>query len=246
VTGQQIRARHGLALAGIALLAVSVAGCGSSSGSGDDANANGAPAAVAPAPQRCVGLWDGAANDVRGTLADPSFGDSYVSVGFASNYPDRCLITFSFPNLPIAWQYLEGGMGSSWTMLAELKPVALDESVTHWNASLGEDGSIASGATLASSPDAQTCVQLWNQVDNSSRLNVANGGVGADTYASVGFATPYPDKCLVTVSQPLINSAAQYLQRDKGPWTQSSIDPTTLAQQRWNATVGNDGSLALK
>lgn len=81
-----------------------------------------------------------AASFVRG-------GDVYVSVGFAADYPDECLVTLSAPGMHIAMQFIENrssynGDGYQ-TSGGELDPNSLDPSLTNWNADVVSDGTIS-------------------------------------------------------------------------------------------------------
>ena len=94
----------GLAL--IALVGVGGAGCG-----GSDEKAG------SPAEQRCVDVWNDPSNT---TIRNRKGGDPIsrasmsawgkymdISVGFASGYPDRCLITIAAPENATALQFIE-------------------------------------------------------------------------------------------------------------------------------------------
>lgn len=106
-----------------------------------------------PAPeQQCVDLWNDPSNTSVRELWAPLLTNGatvdYVSVGWAANYPDRCLITVSNPDRRTAMQFLEKG-GTSDTDYppgnydrSSIDPNQLDPSLTGWNASMNPDGSI--------------------------------------------------------------------------------------------------------
>lgn len=109
--------------------------------------------AIAP-EQRCVDLWNSPENDdvpvTDGGTLDPRNAaivwGPYVSVGFAADYPDLCLITLSDPDSNVAFQFLEQSYPHSGFALVGgnlTRPAYLDPSVTNWNADTNpEDGTI--------------------------------------------------------------------------------------------------------
>jgi hypothetical protein len=110
-----------------------------------------------PPEERCVELWNGSANDgLSASVVGPyarNAGDVYVSVGFAADFPDRCLITVGVPSADRAIQYIEGGVGfpespygvanvgEGVDSVSQLPP-----SAKQWNAHALSDGSIEPGA----------------------------------------------------------------------------------------------------
>lgn len=136
-------------LAGVcALLITALAGCGSSDSKASSGTTTTKAAAGPPPEQRCVRLWNDPANDLRQIIgARLSTGtDAYVSVGFASDYPDKCLVTISLPAIGSASQFLEGGMnGMPYAFPQEADPASLDPSLTNWNATLSDDATMKLG-----------------------------------------------------------------------------------------------------
>ncbi len=69
----------------------------------------------------------------------------------------------------------------------------------------------------------------------------------APTYVSVGFAADVTDRCLVTVAQPDVGHAMQFLQTSDGSFR--LVQATTISQipvsaKQWNATGDRAGQLA--
>lgn len=75
-------------------------------------------------------------------------GDAYVSVGFAADFPDKCLVTFAFPSTDDTLQFIESG-GSSpmgpFSVPTNGTVGGLPESTKDWNATLSEDGTLRLG-----------------------------------------------------------------------------------------------------
>jgi hypothetical protein len=93
------------------------------------------------------------------------------------------------------------------------------------------------------------CLPAWNGPENVGPRNEVS--VLEASYASITLSELYPGKCLVTVANPQLNLAAQYLEVEGGPYTfkdQSSGEATSLPSSvtEWNASVKNGGRLALR
>jgi hypothetical protein len=108
-----------------------------------------------PPEQRCIELWNGSSNarqsaQVVGPYARNA-GDVYVTVGFASDFPDRCLITVGVPSADRAIQYLEGGQSGFTESPYGVANLSVDSvsqlppSAKQWNARALSDGSIEPG-----------------------------------------------------------------------------------------------------
>jgi hypothetical protein len=101
-----------------------------------------------PPEERCVDLWNGAdAETARGMgSVYRSMGDAYVSVGFADDFPDKCMITVAYPSQDRVSQFIESGSTGG-----PLGPFGapstgnisdLPESTKDWNASMAENGTV--------------------------------------------------------------------------------------------------------
>jgi hypothetical protein len=111
------------------------------------------PTPEGPLPeQRCVDLWNSEDNEPYqrqlqsfGQPLDDSEGTiGFISVGFASDYPDKCLVTASFPARQVAFQYFEGRTASGTTFTGD--SIAVDNAaslIDGWNADLDADGYIS-------------------------------------------------------------------------------------------------------
>lgn len=93
------------------------------------------------------------------------------------------------------------------------------------------------------------CLTLWNGPENAGPRSEVS--VSEASYASVTISKLYPDKCLITVANPELNLAAQYLQIENGPYAfknQASGEATSLPATvtEWNASADSGGNLTLK
>lgn len=106
------------------------------------------------AEQRCVDLWNSSTGSSSGAQWLQMFsrtGDFYGSVGFAEDYPDKCLYTFSNPNSDMAVQFIEadpeltpGGAPTSGPQTGA--PGDLPDSVKQWNVQVNSsDGTLTLG-----------------------------------------------------------------------------------------------------
>jgi hypothetical protein len=71
---------------------------------------------------------------------------AYVSVGYSSMFPDRCMMTVANPSTMFAQQYVQDN-GDSWGFVPAWTGSAsqLDESLTDWNAKMDHAGIITLG-----------------------------------------------------------------------------------------------------
>jgi hypothetical protein len=134
--------------AGAAVGAILAVTSGTSSGT-DDSRPHASriapdPAAASPV-EKCVISWNEnnsnkASIGSMNTLGSPT---AYVNVSFSSLFPDRCLITVANPSNMYAQQYMEE-TGDSWSFAPSWTGSAnnLDSSVTDWNGSISQDGTI--------------------------------------------------------------------------------------------------------
>jgi hypothetical protein len=150
-----------MALPCLVVLAAMLAGCGggskqSSPGRIDNNKAyNCDPAGncttvptQAPAEQRCVKLWNQDAENASTVQSEAvslaSAGRVYVSVGFAADYPDLCLVTLVSPSVRTGMQFLEsdtpGGSGEVYMPEGTVDPTNLDPSLKNWNAEADDSG----------------------------------------------------------------------------------------------------------
>jgi hypothetical protein len=141
-------AAAGIAAAVIAAALVIVISAGNSNASAahDDHVAIRQPAGPPP-EQRCVDLWNSEANTVGHQLVGPQvrFGDVYVAVGFAADYPDKCLVTAAFPRTNGSMQFIEAGgprTSEPYTMMQSGSANNLPASAKDWNATITEDGQL--------------------------------------------------------------------------------------------------------
>ncbi|MFF8946032.1 hypothetical protein ACF1A5_27965 [Streptomyces sp. NPDC014864] len=124
------------------------------------------------------------------------------------------------------------------------------------------DGTDTSGTTATDSADStddyaqalQACAVSWNL---HSPIKESAGEVAttlqkpdATGYATVGFNASFPDRCMVTVANPQIMSAEQYIQdgRDSWPYAVSwygSVDQVDPSLLPWNATINHEGIVTL-
>jgi hypothetical protein len=98
----------------------------------------------------CTEAWNSPENDqmriLLGHYGGGGGGTPYISVGYAVNYPDRCLITASNPQFgAVAIQFLETpSTYGTFTILAQSVPLSsLDAVTTSWNASSDNAGYIS-------------------------------------------------------------------------------------------------------
>ncbi len=97
--------------------------------------------------QRCLDLWNATDDHVGKGMTLPSIGmfeGDRVSVGFASEFPDRCLVTVAFATR--AFQFLEDeSIPGSWRPLHDpaIDVAHLPPSVTAWNAKLNADANLS-------------------------------------------------------------------------------------------------------
>ena len=103
--------------------------------------------------------------------------------------------------------------------------------------------------------ELKICMIFWNGEGNESARRTVS--VMEAPYASATFSAIYPDKCLVTVANPKLDLAAQFLEGElEGEagemyvsfdqietGSASTLDPSVT---NWNLTVANEGSLWLK
>jgi len=140
----------GVGLIVLVAVVVAVAGGGdgdSSGGAADGVAEADLVAAERAGNERCAELWNSTENQTWKGLAgtQSNTGDAYVSVGFAADYPDKCLITVSIPAIRTARQFMESGgdIGAGpFGMPVDADPNSLDPSLTNWNASIDEEGTI--------------------------------------------------------------------------------------------------------
>lgn len=157
--GQFLKLRKRVLAVGVAVVLV-FAVAGISYAVGRDQNTRDRPAATEPrnyegeteaealsqALQHCLDIWNDETNGpTRTLLASATLGESlpYVSIGYAANYPDRCLVTASNPSFGArALQFLEdGSYGATFRTLSTDVPLAsLDEFTKAWNASSDTQG----------------------------------------------------------------------------------------------------------
>jgi len=113
------------------------------------------------------------------------------------------------------------------------------------------DGASQSAGGDSYAGDLAQCLDRWNAGTattwraQATVLSLSGGTV----YINVGPASDYPDKCLVTVVNPGLDSALQFLETGGGPtgaWgfpksgSASSLPDSVKA---WNATMASDGTL---
>ena len=67
-----------------------------------------------------------------------------MSVGYAADYQDKCLITVVVPEFHVASQFLQTGGESPLGPFRQeqVEPAALPASVKQWNATLGSEGTL--------------------------------------------------------------------------------------------------------
>ena len=137
-----------IAAAVIAAILVVVISAGNSNASTDPGDRVAVRQPAGPPPeQRCVDLWNSEANDIGHQLVGPQvrFGDVYVTVDFAADYPDKCLVTAAFPRTNRSMQFIEaGGTGTNepYTMMGSGSATNLPASTKNWNATITEDGQL--------------------------------------------------------------------------------------------------------
>ena len=100
-------------------------------------------------------------------------------------------------------------------------------------------------------PEEQ-CVKRWNEDKSGLRLGVLYVFIGETPYVSVGFSADYPDRCLITASNPDRDKAVQFLETRNGSFKQvgglgnflssSHLDPSVT---RWNASADRNGNVML-
>jgi hypothetical protein len=140
---------------GLVIAAVAVTLVATTTGGGPTASDASAGAGAPRPEQRCVGLWnrDSSVDGGRSELADllengVTLSDVYVSVGFSSDLPDKCLLNFaiSFGGGYQLFQYMQGtSQGPLFAENGGAIPLAqADASLKQWNARLvSKDGRVA-------------------------------------------------------------------------------------------------------
>lgn len=99
----------------------------------------------------------------------------------------------------------------------------------------------------------QSCVDAWNASEGLGKdggtLEVRNmRGVG-DVYISIGPQEDYPDRCVLTISQPALDTASQYGGPvDGGEWAQVGRAPSSQLDDSltdWNVDMDDTGTLTI-
>jgi hypothetical protein len=146
-----------LAVSAVAVLVVAVIAVAMSASEGDkDAQPAGDSSGSAPlnearaqaAPEdRCFTLWNSSNDRVKRLYAYlPKSGDVYVSMGFAADFPDKCLITLGSLRTGQAAQFIEGGVSGLDNQSFGIIPgtprrvAELPDSAMQWNARMIDDG----------------------------------------------------------------------------------------------------------
>lgn len=141
-------------LAVVALVIILATSGGDSSNESSRGNEAGAPRGyVGPPPEeRCTRLWNSDANSqYRDTaksivsLGQQDTSNGYAAVGFAVDYPDKCLITIVNSATGAGFQFLEGGYGNEPFSIHQTNTSALPDSAKQWNATIESDGTLALG-----------------------------------------------------------------------------------------------------
>jgi hypothetical protein len=135
--------------------------------------------------QRCVDLWNTAEGNTGKAIESTRevLGMAYVSVGFNSTFPDRCLITIARPESDSAQQYTEASevgsaVGGAFGFGASGTASALDESVTQWNATLDAEGNLALGAPGSGDASTGAAAQPSDQAYDCGVVTVEGQDVG--------------------------------------------------------------------
>ena len=100
--------------------------------------------------QRCVEAWNAEDHPGR-TVAGVGLGqarDIYVSVLFAADFPDKCLVTVAIADSNSAFQFIESRGEPPWRPVEGSIPVSsLDSQTKAWNATVTDpDGAIELGS----------------------------------------------------------------------------------------------------
>ncbi|MGW0631784.1 hypothetical protein [Streptomyces sp. NPDC002758] len=125
------------------------------------------------------------------------------------------------------------------------------------------DGTDTSGTTATDSTDStddyaqalQACSVSWNLHSPTKQPagEIATSLQNQDNaygYATVGFSATFPDRCMITIANPQIMSAVQYMQdgRDSWPYAVSwngSVDQLDPSLLPWNAKINHEGIITL-
>lgn len=132
-----------LTLVAVVVVALASSGASSPSSARTNSDATGNPETLPTA--RCEHLWNSDKNRIyrsqfSGLAARIHL---YVSVGFAADYPDKCLVAISAPNLGYAWELLEGSPSPDLAFTEQrTTPDALPPSTKNWNAVINPDGTL--------------------------------------------------------------------------------------------------------
>jgi hypothetical protein len=115
-------------------------------------------------------------------------------------------------------------------------------------------GSSGDSAAESTPPPEDRCFDLWNDAEENIGKEfaslLAQGGSGT-AYVSVGFGATFPDRCLVTIASPDIDSAQQYREASAqeagfgafSPAGNGTISDLPESVTAWNATVNKEGDL---
>jgi hypothetical protein len=138
----------------VALVALAFVGCGQETKEARLGDTQDAKTSKAPEEQRCVKLWnaDTRKNNLPGGYLDVAKGvgtaeDLYVSVGFADDFPDKCLVTVVGSASRTALQVTEtsekgpAGLGH-WNYPVSGSSSDVPESVKDFNATVNDRGMI--------------------------------------------------------------------------------------------------------
>mgnify|MGYP003403384652 FL=1 len=154
-----LKTRNGMIVAASALVVViailSIALSGDSGNSGTSGMTPGSEEAANPdvsPEQRCVDLWNNdagnASSGVNWAETLQRAGEMYVSVGFAADFPDKCLFTLAQPNYDTVTQFIESDPANTPGNVHTSGPSGggsvsgLSEETKQWNATVAEDGTL--------------------------------------------------------------------------------------------------------
>lgn len=109
-----------------------------------------------PPEQRCIDKWNSDTSESEGpgstavtVLAGTTGGasDLYVSVGYAEDFPDKCLVTVADSRSNMASQFTEtSGEGpevGDWSSPTRVSVSALDDTTKEFNASIDVQGELS-------------------------------------------------------------------------------------------------------
>ncbi len=184
--------RRALALTVVGLIALVAAIAGISAMTGDDNTSADADVSVSDngdeiaALQTCVDRWNSEDNRIKSVGAMRGVGEGYVSIGFAEDFPDKCLITVAYPTVDRSLQFIEAGEGSvsgPYGMPQQGTLASLPESTKQWNAQIDPTGTVKLGRTSSTS-DSGTDSQENDPASDPDDLTADRPQVG-ETKASI-------------------------------------------------------------